>query len=114
MNMALSVRETAQPDRIDKVGPTATIVFMADGPAGYCSTVPFVSTAAAPALFNPAARHNKKLNIAFLDGHVMAYDGTYVGCGILGDLTHKDACNRNDVRWYWYVPGPAPAPWPGP
>jgi len=52
---------------------------MADGPAGYCSTVPFVATPAAPAAFNPVPRHNGKVNIAFLDGHVSAYDGKYVG-----------------------------------
>ncbi|MGA2233203.1 MAG: type II secretion system protein, partial [Tepidisphaeraceae bacterium] len=58
MNMALSVREAPLPDRIDKIGESATMVFMADGPAGYCSTVPFISTPNAPAPFNPVPRHN--------------------------------------------------------
>ena len=114
MNMALSVRNASLPDRIDGVGPASTMVFMADGPAGYCSTVPFESTDSAPALFNPVPRHDGRVNIVFLDGHVSAYDAAYVGCNVAGDPIHPDACNRPDVRWYWYVPGPPPARWPGP
>jgi len=114
MNMALSVREAQYPDRIDKIGSASTMAFMADGPVGYCSTVPFVSTAAVPAPFNPVPRHNGKVNISFLDGHVSSYDGTYIGCNVEGDPVNPDACNQPDVRWYWYVPGPPPAPWPGP
>lgn len=114
MNMALSVRNASQPDRIDRIGATSTLVFMADGPAGYCSTVPFVSTAMAPAPFNPVPRHNGNVNIAFLDGHVAAYDAAYIGCNTTGDPVHPDACNQPDVRWYWYVPGPPPVPWTGP
>jgi prepilin-type processing-associated H-X9-DG protein len=110
MNMALSVRNAPQPDRMDKVGSASTLVFMTDGPAGYCSTVPFV----APAAFNPVARHGGNVNVAFLDGHVSAYDPAYLGCNIAGDPVHPDACNQPDVRWYWYVPGPPPAPWTGP
>jgi prepilin-type processing-associated H-X9-DG protein len=107
MNMALSVRNAPQPDRIDRVGPASTMVFMADGAAGYCSTIPYVSTPIAPAAFNPVPRHNGYVNIAFLDGHVSAYDAHYVGCNV-GDPGHPE------VRWYWYVPGPPPSPWPGP
>jgi prepilin-type processing-associated H-X9-DG protein len=114
MNMALSVRNAPLPDRITRVGPASTMVFMADGPAGYSSTVPFVSTFNAPASFNPVPRHGGKVNIAFLDGHVNAYPSNYLGVNTLGDPVHPDACNQPDVRWYWYVPGPAPAPWPGP
>ena len=112
MNMALSVRIAPLPDRITHVGPLATMVFLADGPAGYSSTVPFVSTPAAPAPFNPVPRHNGQVNIAFLDGHVAALSGTYLGCNTLGDPVHPDACNQPDARWYWYIPGPAQ--WPGP
>jgi prepilin-type processing-associated H-X9-DG protein len=114
MNMALSVREAPLPDRIDKVGSNSTMVFMADGPAGYCSTAPFISTPVAPAAFNPVARHNGYVNIAFLDGHVAAFTAKYVQIGIEGDAMHPDACNQQDLRWYWYIPGPSPAPWPGP
>jgi hypothetical protein len=45
MNMALSVQNAPQPDRIDRVGSASTMVFMTDGPAGYCSAVTFESTA---------------------------------------------------------------------
>ena len=107
MNMALSVRNTVQPDRITRVGSGSTMVFLADGPAGYCSTLPYVSTAAAPAPFNPVARHKGRVNLAFLDGHVAAFDSAYVGINV-GDPKH------DDVRWYWYTPGPYPAPWTGP
>lgn len=113
MNMALSVRNTPQPDMIYSLD-TSALVFIADGPAGFCSTVPFVSTDAFPAPFNPAPRHAGKVNIAFLDGHVNAFDGRYIGVNVAGDPVHPDACNQPDVQWYWYVPGPAPAPWPGP
>ena len=101
MNMALSVRNAARPDRLDQVGFTTTMVFMADGAPGYCSTVPFIATAAAPALFNPVAHHQGKVNLAFLDSHVDAFDAGYVGCNT-GDP------QRSDIRWYWYVPGPYP------
>lgn len=114
MNMALSVRNAPLPDRIDRIGSASTMVFMADGPAGYCSTVPFESTPASPAPFNPVPRHGGRVNIVFLDGHVSAYDAAYVGCNVAGDPIHPDACNRPDVRWYWYVPGPPPALWTGP
>jgi prepilin-type processing-associated H-X9-DG protein len=113
MNMALSVRVAPLPDRMNGVGPVSSMVFMADGPAGYCSTVPFISTASNPAPFNPVPRHNGKVNIAFLDGHVSAYGSNYLGINTAGDPVHPDACDRPDVRWYWYVPGPL-APWGGP
>jgi prepilin-type processing-associated H-X9-DG protein len=114
MNMALSVRIAPYPDRINKIGSASTMVFMADGPAGYSSTVPFGATPNAPAPFNPVPRHNGLVNIAFADGHVSAYGGNYIGCNSAGNPVHPDACNRTDVRWYWYVPGPYPAPWTGP
>ena len=34
MNMALSVRNDTYPDRMDKIGNSSTMVFMADGPDG--------------------------------------------------------------------------------
>ena len=114
MNMALSTRDAPLPDRIDKIGSAATMVFMCDGPAGYCSAVPFATTPGTPAAYCPVARHNGRANIAFLDGHVSAYDATYLGIGTQGTPANPDGCDQPDVRWYWYVPGPGPAPWPGP
>ena len=57
--------------RIDWSGchDPSTQVFMADGPAGHCSTVP------ATAPYSPDPRHKRQLNICFLDGHVAAFTG---------------------------------------
>ena len=78
MNMWLSTWLSPQPDRMDRVGPTSTMVFMTDAPSGYCSVLP----AANNAVYNPAARHSKRVNVAFLDGHVLALLGTELGCGV--------------------------------
>lgn len=107
MNMALSVRNAAQPDRMNHVGSTSTMVFMADAPGAFCSTLPFISTPLQPAPFNPSPRHSGRVNLSFLDGHVTAYAADEIGCNT-GDP------KRQDVRWFWYMPGPYPAPWTGP
>ncbi len=86
MNMWLSTWLSTQPDRIDKVGSPATMVFMADGPGAYSSVMPF------PGSFNPDTRHNGRTNLAFLDGHVAAYLGNEIGYNV-GDP------QRADVRW---------------
>lgn len=96
MNMWLSTWDAALPDRLDRVGPIATMVFMADGPGTHCSTLP------SDRAFGVVARHRSRTPIAFLDQHVFAYAGVYVGCGV-GDP------QRADVRWR--VPGSS---WPGP
>jgi prepilin-type processing-associated H-X9-DG protein len=96
MNMRLSTWVTPDPDRITRVGPASTMVFMADAPADYCSVLP----AAAP--YSPVARHGGRVNVSFLDGHVTSYAGNEVGCGIGDPL-------RDDVRWV--VPG---STWAGP
>jgi prepilin-type processing-associated H-X9-DG protein/prepilin-type N-terminal cleavage/methylation domain-containing protein len=96
MNMALSTWFMQHRDNMERVGPKQTMVFMADGLGPYCSTLPSTQP------YSPAARHGVYVNIAFLDGHVAAFSGEEVGCGV-GDP------KRPDVRWY--VPG---SPWPGP
>jgi prepilin-type N-terminal cleavage/methylation domain-containing protein/prepilin-type processing-associated H-X9-DG protein len=96
MNMWLSTWQGPQPDRIDKVGSMATMVFMADGPGQNCSCLP------SSAAYSPVARHHGRVNTSFLDGHVVAFDAAYVGCGI-GFVQHPD------VRWQ-----PPNSPWPGP
>ena len=96
MNMRLSIWMTLTPDKIDRVAPTAVQVLFADGPGRFCSVYP------SPQPFSPDPRHDRKLNIAFLDGHVASFAGDYAGCGI-GDL------NRPDVQWA--VPN---SPWDGP
>ena len=96
MNMRLSTWLVAQPDRIDRVGSPATLVFMADAPSGYGSVLPF------NAAFSPIARHRGRVNLSFLDGHVAAFSAKEVGCNV-GDP------DRFDVRWK--VPGSI---WSGP
>ncbi|HVT30026.1 MAG TPA: DUF1559 domain-containing protein [Lacipirellulaceae bacterium] len=97
MNMALSTPYMGRPDRIDRVGPLHTMVFMADGLGPYCSVIPSKYD------YTPVARHvGDTVNIAFLDGHVQAFAGEEVGCRI-GDP------KRPDVVWY-----PPKTRWPGP
>jgi prepilin-type processing-associated H-X9-DG protein len=86
MNMWLSTWKADQPDRLERLVDQATQVFIADGPAGHCSTVP----AGAP--YSPVPRHRGRVNICFLDGHAAAFGGDYVGCGV-GDP------QRPEVRW---------------
>jgi prepilin-type N-terminal cleavage/methylation domain-containing protein/prepilin-type processing-associated H-X9-DG protein len=97
MNMALSTPYMGRPDRIDRVGPLHTMVFMADGLGPYCSVIPSKYD------YTPIARHvGDTVNIAFLDGHVQAFLGEEVGCRI-GDP------KRPDIVWY-----PPNSTWPGP
>jgi prepilin-type processing-associated H-X9-DG protein len=106
MNMALSPTIASLPDRYDKVGPTNTMVFMADSPGPFSSVIPYKSTGPTDD-FNPSARHLGRANILFLDGHVASFEAAYLGC-YAGDP------HRPDVRWPWYVYGAPGAPWPGP
>src|SRR5262245_30571751 len=86
MNMRLSVWNAPQPDRIDAVAQPAVQVFLAEGSGSYCSILPAVYA------YSPVARHLGRTAIAFLDGHVQAFSGQYVGCG-RGDP------QRFDVQW---------------
>jgi len=90
---ALSVWETnennGQPNKITGVGSTSTMVLFADAPGNYCSIYPSKT----PGGYNPVARHNNNsVNICFLDGHVDAIPGSYIGVGV-GVIEHAD------VRW---------------
>jgi prepilin-type processing-associated H-X9-DG protein/prepilin-type N-terminal cleavage/methylation domain-containing protein len=93
MNTALSVWEAdqnnGQPNKITGVGSTSTMVLFADAPGNYCSVYPSKIAGG----YNPVARHNNNtVNICFLDGHVDAIPGSYIGCGT-GVIEHAD------VRW---------------
>jgi prepilin-type N-terminal cleavage/methylation domain-containing protein/prepilin-type processing-associated H-X9-DG protein len=88
MNMALSPTSSADPDNINRVGPTQTMVFIADAAGLYSSVIPYAGA------FSPVPRHDGMVNIAFLDAHVAAFDGDYVGCGVKPDP------QRPDIRWY--------------
>lgn len=87
MNMALSVWDQPHPDALRKVGPTHTMVFMADAPGPWCAVLPSTRP------YSPSARHQGTVNIAFLDGHVESFSGDEIGCGT-GDP------KRPDVRWF--------------
>jgi prepilin-type processing-associated H-X9-DG protein/prepilin-type N-terminal cleavage/methylation domain-containing protein len=86
MNMWLGPWKGVQSDNLAKIGPLSTMVFMADGGGAYCSVLP------ANKPYSPNPRHNGMVNIAFLDGHVAAWDGAEIGCGV--GLT-----DREDIRW---------------
>ena len=64
------------------------MVLFTDGPAAYCS----VSPANTSVEYSPVPRHNNRVNIAFLDGHIDSPLGSYVGCNI-GFVEHPD------IRW---------------
>lgn len=96
MNMWLSTWKSPQPDNIAKVGPLATMVFMADGNGSQCSILP------AKKPYSPDPRHEGLVNLSFLDGHVAARTGEAIGCGV-------GIAEREDVRWI--VPD---SPWTGP
>jgi prepilin-type processing-associated H-X9-DG protein len=96
MNMALSTWYSPRPDHIERVGPTQTMVFMADGLGPFCAVLPSSKA------YSPVDRHFGTVNIAFLDGHVESFVGEDVGVGI-GDP------ERPDVRWF-----PPNSRWGGP
>jgi prepilin-type processing-associated H-X9-DG protein len=90
MNMALSVWEAdefnGQPNTITGVGNTSIMVLFGDGPGNYCSIYPSITAGG----YNPVPRHNNNtVNICFLDGHVSAIPGSYLGCGT-GLPAHPD------------------------
>jgi prepilin-type processing-associated H-X9-DG protein/prepilin-type N-terminal cleavage/methylation domain-containing protein len=97
MNMRLSTWNAIFPDRINRVGPTATLVFMADAPGAFASIMP-----TAIGMYNPVARHRGRVNIAFLDGHVASLPGEEAGIG-------RGEPGRADLVW-----APPRTPWAGP
>jgi prepilin-type N-terminal cleavage/methylation domain-containing protein/prepilin-type processing-associated H-X9-DG protein len=88
MNMWLSAQKLSRPDNINKVGAQSTMVFLSEGNGFQSSLLPADATKA----YNPVARHNNLLNIAFLDGHIVPFTPEYVGC----DVGIPD---RPDIRW---------------
>ena len=92
MNMNLSPWNLSEPAKLVQVPNPEFLAFMADSPGGYASTVP----SALP--YGVDARHNGSANVAFLDGHVQAFAGGYLGCG-LGEI------EQPDVRWQTNIPG---------
>ena len=86
MNIYLSPWIRPVPHRITEIPVPSRTVFLADAPGPYSSTVPSSKP------YGVVARHLGRANICFLDYHVEAFDGVYLGCG-QGDP------GRDDVRW---------------
>ncbi len=92
MNMYLSPWDFDRPHNLREIPQPSSLAFMADGPCAWCATVPSIMG------YSVQARHSKKANVALLDGHVQAFSGDYLGCG-LGDKEHPD------IRWQTGTPG---------
>ena len=86
MNMYLSPWIRPDVHRLSEIPCPEHLVFMADSPGPYSSTVPSKKD------YSVAARHEDNANLVFLDGHIGKYSGKYLGCGS-GDTGHKD------VQW---------------
>lgn len=86
MNMYLSQWNQPEMDNINNIAAAAQLAFMADSPGGYSSTIPSATA------YSVAARHGSCANVVFCDGHVLAFKGSYLGCGT-GEIEHVD------VRW---------------
>ena len=99
MNMYLSPWIRPQEHRITQIPNPEQLAFMADAPGPYASTIPSTLP------FSVLARHSGRANVCFLDGHVVSYDGTYIGCGI-GEPA------LSDIRWQTLTGGVNQAPLP--
>lgn len=86
MNMYLSPWIRPEAHKLSEIPHPERLVFMADAPGPYSSTVPSKED------YSVVARHEGKANLVFLDGHVASYSGEYLGCGV-GDPEHED------VQW---------------
>ena len=85
MNLYLSPWIRPEPHRLSDLPSPATLVFLADAPGPYSGTMPTDRE------FSLVARHSGQANLVFLDSHVQAFEGTYLGCGV-GDPKRSDVC----------------------
>ncbi len=83
MNMYLSPWIRPQPHHLLEISDLTLVVFMAESPGPYSSTIPSSQG------YSVSARYHKKANVAFLDGHVEAFSAQYLGCGT-GEIEHDD------------------------
>jgi len=97
MNMNLSPWNLPAPTRLVRIANPASTVFLAESPGQYSSTYP------SSRAYSCLAPHGGKGNILFLDGHVAAYDGDYLGVN-KGDPQHSD------VSWLTGTESDAQAP----
>ena len=86
MNMYLSPWIRPQPHHLLEIQNWGLVVFMAEAPGPYSSTIPSSQG------YSVAARHNGRANVSFLDGHVASFSGDYLGCG-------KGEIEQPDVHW---------------
>jgi prepilin-type processing-associated H-X9-DG protein/prepilin-type N-terminal cleavage/methylation domain-containing protein len=93
-NMDLSPTANVRPDRLPEIGPEFSMVLMGDSASRYCSIWP--TEAALPKAYNPVTRHQNKVNLLFIDGHVAPYaQGT--APITLNPMTSQNA--GDEVRW---------------
>lgn len=76
MNMYLSPWIRPRPHLMAELPEPSALVFLADGPCGWTSTLPSSQD------YSVQARHGGRANLVFVDGHVASYDGATLGCGI--------------------------------
>jgi prepilin-type N-terminal cleavage/methylation domain-containing protein/prepilin-type processing-associated H-X9-DG protein len=86
MNMNLSPWNLPLAAKFGSIGQSALVVAVADAPGPYASTYPSTKP------YSPVPRHSGRVNLLFLGGQAISFDGPYVGCGV-GDP------GVNDVRW---------------
>ena len=99
MNFYLSPTLRPAPHRLPEIPRRALVVFMADGGCGFSSTVPSSQA------YSVQARHARRANVVFLDGHARSFSGDYLGCG-------AGAREQADVRWQTESDGVNHAPIP--
>ena len=84
--MNLSTWNQTSATKLIQVPNPELLAFMADSPGGYASTVPSALS------YGVVPRHDGFANVSFVDGHVEAFAGSYLGCGV-GEIEEPD------VRW---------------
>ncbi|HVM59493.1 MAG TPA: type II secretion system protein [Verrucomicrobiae bacterium] len=99
MNMYLSPWIRPAPHNLREIPNPGQLVFMADAPGQYASTVP------SQLGYSVIARHLGCANVAFVDGRVQAFSGGYIGCG-------AGEPQRPDIRWPTLTDGINQAPVP--
>jgi prepilin-type processing-associated H-X9-DG protein len=86
MNMYLSPWNRPDMHRLQEIPSPSQLAFLADGPGGWSSTVPSGQN------YSVRARHAGTANVLFVDGHIVSFSGTYLGCG-------KGNETKPDIRW---------------
>jgi len=97
MNMCLSPWIRDFPHNLRDISSPSTLVFMADAPGPYCSTLPSSQP------YSVSPRHAGSANLVFLDGHAQGFEGAALGCGA-GDPKRGDVCWQVDCPGVNYLP----------